>query len=149
MRERRRAVARDTAQSVRSVCLLSVCCACPFFTDGALREVSPHWPLPARLPKGRDLGSPAIHDSTHTLPTSVRCRTRIPSHLLSPGLHGNQDRVSRWCQLLPRRPLRQKLPAEHRTDQCWKWWWLPTPSRVVFHLNRDSHDHKRNQFLPD
>ena len=72
-------------------CLLVVrlVCCVSFFTDGALREVSPHGPLPARLPQGRDLDSPPPHDRTHTLPTSACCRTRIPSHLLSPGLPGN------------------------------------------------------------
>ena len=29
--------------------------------------------------------------------------------MLSPGLPGNQDCVSRWCQSLLRRPLRQRL----------------------------------------
>ena len=41
----------------------------------------------------------------------ARCRrplvSRIPSHLLSPGLLGNQGRVSKVCQSSPRRPLRQ------------------------------------------
>ena len=38
---------------------------------------------------------------------------------------GNQGRVSRWCQPLPRGPLGQRLPAVRRTDQCPKWVVVP------------------------
>ena len=130
---------RSTPRSVCVVCSASAVSVCPFFMDGALREVSPHWPLPARLPYGRDLGSPATQDRTHALPNLCARRTRIPSHLLSPGLPGNQGRVSKVCQSLPRRPLGQRLPAvPTRAVQTNARGGTrhPSPFRAVFH--RDS-----------
>ena len=76
---------------------------------------------------------------THTSPTSACCRTRIPSHLLSPDLLGNQGRVSKVCQSLPRRPLRQRVlctvvpifsrvTSTHRTSfVSTAWRFFPVP----------------------
>ena len=50
--ERQRTFAWYTAQRVCGVCLVSVVSVCTLFASGALHEVSPHWPLPARFRKG-------------------------------------------------------------------------------------------------
>ena len=93
------------------VCSVSVVSVCVLLVFGALHEVSPQWPLPARLPQGRDLGSPLVTHLGHTLPQPLCAQVQDPEPSLSPGLSGNQGRVSRWCQPLPRRPLRQRLLA--------------------------------------
>ena len=67
---------------------------------GALHEVSPHWPLPARLPQGRDLGSPATHDRTAHSPNLCARQTRIPSHLFSPGLFGKLKQRQQGVSIL-------------------------------------------------
>ena len=84
-----------TAQRVRVVCSVSVLFVCTLFASGALHEVSPHWPLPARLPKGETSVhcTPDVQD-IHS-PNLCARSTRILSHLLSPGLQGTKAASAR------------------------------------------------------
>ena len=113
-----------TAQCVRGVCSVSVVSVCPFCGPGFARGLTA--PATASTLSLRERPRYARRRVTgHTHTTSACSRTRIPSHLLSPGLRGNQGRDSKVCQSLPRRPLRQRFPAvplADRTDQCPNWW---------------------------
>ena len=121
-----------TAQCVRVVCSVSVLFVCTLFASGALHEVSPHWPLPARLPKGRDLS--ALHGRcpghTHSPNSCVRS-TGIPSHLLSPGLQGTKAASARCVNPCLADLLRKSFwlfsVQRHRP------WWPPSRLRAAFH----------------
>ena len=109
-------------RAVCVVCSVSVVPVCLLLVYGVLHEVSPHWHLPARLPQGRDLGSLLVADSGHTLTQPLCAQDRDPEPLALPW------RVSRWCQPLPRRPLRQRfLAATHVQHLCPKWRWRSYP----------------------
>ena len=93
---------------VRSVACRCLCSDVFHLFSWTVRgAVSPPWPLPAReRPRFAARHTPW----THT-PNLCARRTRIPP-LLSPGLSGNQGRVSRLRQSLPRRPLEQSLAVQ-------------------------------------
>ena len=124
-------MAWDTVQSVRV--LSARCpwhCVCPFFMDGALREVSPHWPLPK--------GETSVRHLAHTLDThkSNLCsrRTRIPSPCslltcLGTRVASNRfDAVRRFQtnpQVEPQQPGKARIPEQdpnpnHQSHQGYK-----------------------------
>ena len=107
-----------TAQCVRVVCSVSVVAVCVLFLrTGRCTRSHRAGNCQHAIPKGETSDRSPLHTPDTHSPNLACSRTRIPSHLLSPGLLGNQSRVSKVCQSLPRRLLRQ------RTDQCPKWWW--------------------------
>ena len=145
MYERQRAVAWYTAQSECFVCSVSVVSVCPSCVRCVARGLTA-LALASTPSPGRDLGSPLVAHLGHTLSQPLCAQDQDPEPLALPGLSGNQGRVCRWCQFLPRGALGQRLPAVLRTDQCPKK--RSTPSRAVFCLNRDLQGHKRNKFPP-
>ena len=102
------------AVCVRVVSSVSVLFVCPFLRLGH-HEVSPHWPLPARLHQGRDLCALHAGRSGYTLPQPLCGQYQDPEPLALPWTAGNQSSVSKVCQSLPRKPLGQKLLAVLRS----------------------------------
>ena len=124
----------------RAVCVCVLCtrcplCLCVFFlcTERCMNSHRTGTRQHA-FPEGETSFSSSSHTPDTHSTNLCACRTRIPSHLLSPGLPGNQGRGSRECQFLPRGPLRQRFPAVPTYRPLPEV--APIPSRAVFHLTR-------------
>ena len=92
-------------------------------------------PSPRKRPRFAADACPDTH-----APSLCARRTRIPSHLLPPGLPGNDGRGSKVCQSLPRGPRAQKfLAVPTRAGQTTAQGGSHHPFWAVFHLGGTQH----------